>query len=356
MMYTEFDPLQEVIVGDSYSPGDLDNLLPKQSISGFNKILEETKQDLDNLSQQLISNGVTVHRPTVHKFDSSITMPQFDIRLPMSPLVPRDAYIVRGQTVYQTYTSLTDRYFDSHSYYDIFKKLFDQGYNWLSQPAPVLKNLNSSEQWFFDKDVYNRELSNRVLWHTATMFQAGDSVIINNKGPGTLSGLEWLKRNMTETKFVNNENTVFENFGHIDHGFILIDDETVIHAGIEWVPDALKNKRLVDVKRFLPELKLERFKRDYIESGSMYDVQWVEKYLENWKGYNQEVCFDLNVLILDSKNVVWGRDIPELFVYLKNELGINSHVTPIRHSLFWEGGVHCATLDIKRQGNSRKII
>ena len=41
-MYTEFDPLQEVIVGDSYAPGDLDKLLPQQSISGFNKILEET--------------------------------------------------------------------------------------------------------------------------------------------------------------------------------------------------------------------------------------------------------------------------------------------------------------------------
>jgi len=45
MIYTEFDPLQEVIVGDCYDPGDLDWALPKDTIDGFNKILEETKED-----------------------------------------------------------------------------------------------------------------------------------------------------------------------------------------------------------------------------------------------------------------------------------------------------------------------
>ena len=85
MIYTEFDPLQEVIVGDSYSPGDIDHLLPKRSLIGFNKILEETKEDLENLSTQLKNLGVKVHRPKVYKFDKSIAMPRFDIPLPMSP-------------------------------------------------------------------------------------------------------------------------------------------------------------------------------------------------------------------------------------------------------------------------------
>lgn len=354
-MYTEFDPLQEVIVGDSYLPGDLDHLLTIKNLSGFNKILQETKQDLDNLSWILQSHNIKVHRPEIHRYDESIKMPTFDIRLPMAPLVPRDAYIVRGNTVIQTYTSLTDRYFDSSSYYKIFKELFDQGYNWISQPTPMLKNLNEKEKWFFDKDVYNRELHDKILWHTATMFQAGDAVIVNNRGPGTSQGLEWMKRNLPDTRFINNNGTVFGNFGHIDHGFILIDDDTVIHAGIEWVPDVLKTKKLIDVKKFLPELKLDRFRKDYIEIGGRYDVHWVEKYLENWKGYNQEVCFDLNVLIVDSKNIIWSREIPELFKFLQT-LGIESTVAPMRHSLFWEGGVHCATLDIKRNGTSRRII
>ena len=75
---------------------------------------------------------------------------------------------------------------------------------------------------------------------------------------------------------------------------------------------------------------------------SRYGIEWIDKYLENWKGYNQEVCFDLNVLIIDSKNIVWGRDIPELFKFLKTQHGIESHVCNLRHSLYWEGGVICS--------------
>ena len=35
--------------------------------------------------------------------------------------------------------------------------------------------------------------------------------------------------------------------------------------------------------------------------------------IKYWRGYNQEVCFDLNVLILDRNNIVFARHIPKLF-------------------------------------------
>jgi|TARA_R110000868_G_scaffold44849_2_gene149346 glycine amidinotransferase len=355
MIYTEFDPLKEVIVGDSYAPGDLDHLLPADSKDGFNKILEETKQDYDKLAQLLQSHDVKVHRPEVYKFDHEIKFSEFDVNLPIAPMVPRDAYLVMGNTVLQTYTSLTDRYFDSLSYYHIFKDLFDRGCNWVSQPAPMLKNLNQTENWFFDNKIYHKKLPDKVLWHLATMFKAGDAVIYNPQGPGTPSGLDWVQRNLPDTRFIKNTKTVFQGFGHIDHGFILIDDETVIHAGIEWVPEVLRNKKLIDIKSYLPPLNLKRYTKDYLEIDSKYNVKWIEKYLENWKGYNQEICFDLNVLILDSKNILWGREIPELFRYLET-FGIESHVCDFRHYLFWEGGIHCATLDTVRDGKSRSII
>lgn len=355
MIYTEYDPLEEVIVGDIYSPGELDKFLPKKSLVGFNKILQETKEDLNNLESFLKSANIKVHRPEVINHPAEYELPNFKIKFPISPSVPRDAYIVKGKTILQTYTSLTDRYFDGYGYYKIFKEKFDQGYNWISQPAPMLKNLTDEETWFFDSELYNTQLSDRVLWHTATLFQAGDAFIVNQRGPGSQSGLEWVKKNLPDTRFIDNENTVFKSYGHIDHGFILIDDDTVIHAGIEWVPQVLRNKKLIDIKQYLPELNMDRFLSDYKDAGSKYNVGWIEKYLENWKGYNQEVCFDLNVLILDSKNILWARHIPELFAYLKT-FGIESHVCNMRHSLYWEGGIHCSTLDISRKGEKRKII
>ena len=355
MVYTEYDPLEEIIVADSYAPGDLDHLFPNNSLSSFNRILEETKQDFDHLSDFLTQGGITVTRPEVMRYPDHIAMSGFDVKFPMGPTVPRDQYKVQGKTILQTYTSLTDRFFDGLSYYKIFSDLFDQGYNWVSQPAPPLVNVTPEDIWYVSGEIYHTRLKDRLLFHTATMFPVGDKIIINSQGPGNRLGLEWLKRNLPDFTFIENYGTRAENYGHIDHGFIMIDDETVIHAGIDWVPVALRHLKLIDVKEYVPEAKTAQYKQDYISEGGRYNLSWIERYLDNWRGYNQDVCFDLNVLIIDRHNIVFGRALPELFRYLKT-FNIECHVCEQRHMLFWEGGVHCSTLDVKRRGNRRTII
>ena len=355
MVYTEYDPLEEVIVADSYLPGDLDHLFPNKALSSFNRILDETKQDFDILADFLTKGGVKVTRPQVMKYSGHIGMSNFEIKFPMGPTVPRDQYKVQGNTILQTYTSLTDRYFDGLSYYKIFSDLFDQGYNWISQPAPPLVNVGPEDVWYVSGEIYRTRLKDRLLFHTATMFPVGDKIIINSKGPGNDLGFEWLKRNLPDFKFIENHGTRAENYGHIDHGFIMIDDETVIHAGIDWVPLSLRHLKLIDVEQYVPKANTTQYKQDYISAGGRYNLSWINKYLDNWRGYNQDVCFDLNVLIIDRNNLIFGRPLPELFKYLKT-FGIESHVCEQRHMLFWEGGVHCSTLDVKRRGDIRSII
>lgn len=353
MTYTEYDPLESVIVGDTYSPGDVDHLLSNNTAQ-FNRILEETKQDLDHLADFLEQGNVEVLRPTLHRYDP-VKMPEFDIQFPIAPVVPRDALMVIGNTIIQTYTSYTDRYFDAVSYYPIFESMFRQGYRWVSQPPPMLTNLNTEHDWFVSDRTYKDKLSDRVLWHTATMYRVGDAVIVNHEGPGSHTGLEWCRRELPEYRFIDNTGTRFNGFGHIDHGFVMIDDETVIHAGIDWVPECLRNKQLIDVSDCLPALKLDRYAQDYAQARNKMDVDWLDKYLENWRGYSQEVCFDLNVLVIDRHNIVFARHLPDLFAKLKT-LQIECHVIPQRHYLFWEGGIHCSTLDVKRKGSKRTII
>lgn len=355
MVYTEYDPLEEVIVADSYAPGDLDHLFHNESLLSFNRILEETKEDFDNLADFLTEGGVKVTRPEVMKYPDHIAMSGFDVRFPMGPTVPRDQYKVQGKTILQTYTSLTDRYFDGLSFYKIFSDLFAQGYNWISQPAPLLVPVTPEDLWYCNGGPYHNKLKDRLLFHTATMFPVGDKIIINAKGPGNDMGLEWLKRNLPDFEFIENIGTRSENFGHIDHGFIMIDDETVIHGGIEWVPLSLRHLKLIDAEQFIPKPNTAQYKEDYIAAGGRYNTAWVEKYLDNWRGYNQDVCFDLNVLIVDRHNIIFGRELPDLFKYLK-QFNIECHVCEQRHMLFWEGGVHCSTLDVKRRGNVRSIF
>ena len=50
-VWTDWDPLEEVIVGDCYAPGELDWSVDPALQQSFNTVLAETKQDLDNLAQ-----------------------------------------------------------------------------------------------------------------------------------------------------------------------------------------------------------------------------------------------------------------------------------------------------------------
>ena len=354
-IWTEWDKLTDVIVGDCHSPGSFDQLLRrKRPRKQFNLILEETKEDLLALTNKLKSYGCNVRRPDTIK-PQRITLPTFDIKFPNSPIVPRDQYIVINKTIYQTYTSLTDRYFDGHSFYNCFN---DTGYNWISQPSPQLTDLDPATRWWNGgKEIYHNLLKDKVLWHTATMYKAGDKLITNTQGPGTQKGLEWCKENITEVEIVANDSPVMNSWGHIDHGFFLVNDETIVCDNIEWVPSYLRDKQIIEIGHLTKDhmSPLAEHKEDFNKTEGMYSEQWLDTYLDKWRGYDQEISFDTNVLVLDHNCVLFSREIPELFAYLK-KYKIDCDYVPIRHGTFFEGGIHCLTLDVAREGLRREIF
>ena len=292
--------------------------------------------------------GVKVHRPTPKINDQDIKISDFNIHLATAPIIPRDQYLVYGKTIYQTYTSLPDRYIDSLSYYNIFLDLFKQGHNWISQPPPDLTNLD--KEWAESgESVYNKQYIDKLLWHTACMFKYGDT-LLTNTSPGTKLGLEWLRRN-TSGKIV-----VQERFGHIDHGFFNVNDDIVICETKEWVPSALLDKKIYAVAPLLGErMDHNIYLKERDSAPGKFSDEWMDKWLTEWKGYFQEVSFDFNPLVVNPHNIIFTNPQPKLFKLL-DTLGINSHVCPIRHGTFWESGIHCVTLDIKRQGERRTII
>lgn len=349
MIWTNWDLLEEVIVGDSYQPGDLDWAIDPAIKNQFNTILRETKEDLDNLAAVLTNLGVTVHRPLVTKYANTIDLGNFKIKNPTSPIVPRDQYFAYGNTVFQTYTSMPDRYLDSTNYYHIFRDLYTRGYNWISQPPPVLKDLSGIEHWWSENQPYNTLLKNQLLWHTATMFKCGDAVIVNSQGPGNQLGLEWMERNMPDTRFIKRD-----DWGHIDHGFFMTDDNTVWCFDESWVPECLKNKKIHSVGHLVDLFNFPAYANTFGQHEKL-SKEWIQKWLSEWKGYDQAVSFDTNVLVVDSNNVIFSNNQPKLFEYM-NKHGVNCHVANQRNSIFWESGIHCLTLDIKRSGERRRIV
>ena len=78
-------------------------------------------------------------------------------------------------------------------------------------------------------------------------------------------------------------------------------------------------------------------------------VNVVETWLKHWTGYVEETVFDINILIIDPKNVIVFNYNKEVFDAL-DRFGITPHVVPFRHRYFWDGGVHCITSDLHREG------
>jgi len=356
-IWTEWDKLTDVIVGDCHSSGSFDHLLDTSTASSLNRILDETKEDLELLSNKIKSYNCNVRRPDLIT-PSSYSLSSFDINLPNSPLVPRDQYIVIGKTIYQTYTSLTDRYFDGHSFYNIFNDLFDTGYNWIAQPSPQLKNLDPANKWWIDgKDVYHNILKDKILWHTATMYKTGNKLITNIQGPGTNKGLNWCQRNITDVVIIPNDSTCMDSWGHIDHGFFFVNDDTIICESNKWVPSYLQDKNIIEIGQYLQDSYsvIEDYAADFKSTQGTYSKEWLELYLDKWRGYDQEIHFDTNVLVLDHNSILFSREIPELFRFLESK-GIQCDYVPIRHGTYWESGIHCLTLDITREGLRREIF
>ena len=57
-------------------------------------------------------------------------------------------------------------------------------------------------------------------------------------------------------------------------------------------------------------------------------------------------------MVIDEKNVVCNGYNEIAFEAFERH-GITPHIINFRHRYFWDGGLHCITLDIDREGTMR---
>jgi hypothetical protein len=135
----------------------------------------------------------------------------------------------------------------------------------------------------------------------------------------------------------------------------MTNDDLVFCVNKDWVPEPLQNKQIVELQDHFEKFDDVKFITDYSSTEGKFSDAWIEKWLTEWKGYAQEVFFDSNVLVIDSNNVLFSNHQPAIFKVME-KYGINCHVVPQRHGLFWEAGVHCLTLDLVREGRNRTVV
>jgi len=166
-------------------------------------------------------------------------------------------------------------------------------------------------------------------------------------------------KQIIDVEFPNTRNHVVNTGGHGDGTYCpvcpgliisLNDIPTYRDTFPGWEVVYLPHQSWAKVQSFL-HLKEKNQGRWWIP-GWEYDqsvINVVETWLSHWVGYIEETVFDVNMLIIDPKNVMVFNENDLVFDAL-GRYGITPHVVPFRHRYFWDGGIHCVTLDLDREG------
>jgi hypothetical protein len=117
-----------------------------------------------------------------------------------------------------------------------------------------------------------------------------------------------------------------------------------------WEVIYLPGQSWTAVKSFL-DLKLKNAGKWWVPGEELNNdfTDFVESWLNHWVGYVEETVFDVNMLVIDEHNVVCNNYNEQVFTAF-DQFGITPHVINFRHRYFWDGGLHCITSDLHREG------
>ena len=81
---------------------------------------------------------------------------------------------------------------------------------------------------------------------------------------------------------------------------------------------------------------------------------YVNEWMDDWVTYVEETVFDVNMFVIDEKNVIVNGHNDQVFDAFERR-GITPHIVNFRHRYFWDGGLHCITTDISREGEQKSL-
>ena len=326
-VYQHWDPLKVCIVGRSYPPEFYSWIQVPHVRALFEKIAIETEEDYQQLVNKLEQFGVEVLRPTVFKDSMHYLLPDDSRHLP-PPMTPRDLSIMIGCTFYQKFNTAPGWI---GGYEDIVKQVAAQGNTVVTE---------------FDLDIITGAMVSRIGRDLYFGTPSQDQNIANSKI-------------YVDKEFPNYQNHIVNTKGHGDSTYCpvcpgliisLRDVPTYAKTFPGWEVVYLPGQSWHKVKPFL-DLKLKNHGKWWIP-GFEHDqavIDVVETWMSHWTGYVEETVFDVNMLVIDPKNVIMLSYNKQVFDALER-YSITPHIVPFRHRYFWDGGIHCITSDLHRAG------
>jgi hypothetical protein len=325
--FTNWGRLEEVWLGDCY-PAHFYDQLESEVRDVFYAITENTQEDLAVIQRKLEEFGVQVRRPCYDRIEDFL-MPQYhptsagQLCKPM--ICPRDHFLVFGNTLF-------GGTWDHRAWTDaIAEYALDSGSHIVERPnIPGAGHING-----------------------ANTVRAGRDFYLDSYWNGGDIDVEYLQQTFKDYRL-----HVLNNGGHVDGCFAIAKPGVLITS-----------KYYDDYERTFPgwekiNISQPEFSKHTLawRTGPGHNGKWhvpgvsdsakfndhVIKHAQDWVGDYTETYFEVNCLVIDEKNVLMLGENEGVFRELERH-GITAHSLPFRTRTFWDGGLHCITLDIRRQ-------
>lgn len=398
-VYQHWDPLKVCVVGRSYPPEFYSWIKNPKLRNLFERIAIETEEDFSNIINTLKKFGVQVIRPNTPDIlvESFLTRNQ-RIPGPIS-MNPRDQMIMIGNKFYlYPYDSISiktsGRNIPTSGWTDeIYQTIrgvdwpelftdFDKLPDWIQDEIKTIHKEVKFDQVGESHEEIEKNASKFNWWDPILneVQQAGNNIVSNLKesklnqipsngitriGRDLYFGSDALKDNADATTYIAKK--YFSDYrchwittgGHIDGCFTPIKPGLIV--SIEDIPTYektfpgwevvyLAGESWGKVTGFLDLKKKNQGRwwiRNYEHDNDL--IEFVETWLRDWTGYVEESVFDVNILVIDQKNIIVNNYNKKAFDAFERH-GITAHICPMRHRYFWDGGIHCVTLDLHRDG------
>lgn len=379
--HNEWDKLKEIIVGSA--EGTVANLtwlnqepIPKDKLDEAKKlakeacpdyVMDEVKEDLDNLATTIQKEGIIVHRPKVFDQSSFFSTPFWSSNS-NNCYNARDLNIVVGNKLIESPSMVHSRYYETTAYYNIFYSYMKNGFEWIAGPKPVL-NYDTLEPLFENEedreitaeDILHKKLTKgrieklhkvpekEILFEAANTLRMGKDLLYLVSSSGNEKGAHWLQQVLGDEYKVHTTSSIYRS-SHIDStilclrpGLVLLNDTRVNETNC---PEIFKSWDKIWFSDVAPtsddELELQKNIREPI-GKRLIELGFKTNLLDMsspWVGLNF-LSISQDTVIVESRQ----KNLIKMF----ESKGFTVIPTQMRHMYTQGGGIHCATLDTVRE-------
>lgn len=382
-VYQHWDPLTVCLVGRTYPPEFYSWIKNSETRTRFETLAQETEEDYQNLIRLLEGKfGVRVMRP---EFPSDLQELFIQGKWVQPPTAPRDYFImIHDQFWVPTVPNA------SHAWSVFYRQNKRSWWPDFVRPQDFYISLPSHAQEVRQRFEEFCSVDQQHLNAKLGFYQHVFADIRQNNTPIVETDLDFINGcfvsrigqdlyfatqtyyddraailQQVNKLFPHSRNHVVNSGGHGDAVYCPITPGLIISLNDiptykdtfpDWEVVYLPPSNYAHMREF--EWSMKRNKGRWFMPGFEQDnnlQNMVDHYFDEWVGQVSETVFDVNILIVDPKNIVVSVHNDRVEEACARH-GITVHVSPFRHKYFWDCGIHCVTNDLNRTGNIQNFF